>query len=117
VPVGLPATELAVPATGLPAVAGLPGLLRLLAARLLVAEVPAAGFTAAGLPVAGVPAARLPEAGAAGAADAVDVAEAADRPEVRSWPGPVPAAVAVGCLAVAGGRASVEVDLSVCVGF
>ena len=106
-PVGLPATELAVPATGLPAVAGLPGLLRLLAARLLVAEVPAAGFTAA----------RLPEAGAAGAADAVDVAEAADRPEVRSWPGPVPAAVAVGCSAVAGGRASVEVDLSVCVGF
>jgi hypothetical protein len=102
----LPAEELAVPATGLPAVAGLP-VLRLLAARLLVVEVPAAGFAAAG----------LPEAGAAGAADAVDVAEAADPPEVRSWPDPVPAAGAVGCSGVAGGSASVEVDLSVCVGF
>lgn len=86
------APELAVP--GVPATAG------------FVVD-PAAGFVVAVEP-AGVP-----------DADDFDVADAdvADPPEVRSWPGPVPAAGAVGCSAVAGGRTSVEVDLSGCVGF
>ena len=72
---------------------------------------------------------RVPEAVAAGAADVADVAEVPDVPDVadvpdvpdpaavRSRRGPAPAAGAVGCLAAAGGRTSVEVDLSVCIGF
>ena len=50
----------------------------------------------------------------AGAADAGEVAEL---PEVRSRRDPAPAAEAEGCSVVAGGRASVEVDLSVDTGF
>jgi hypothetical protein len=100
---------------GLP-VAGLP-VLRLLAAvpvGLLVAGGPAAEWPVPELPGT---ADATDVAGAAGVADVVVAVVAVDPPEVRSWPGPVPAAVAVGCSAVAGGRASVEVDLSVCVGF
>jgi hypothetical protein len=66
------------------------------------------------LPAAGA----VDGAGAACAAGVADVADvAADPREVRSWPGPVPAAGAVSCSVFAGGRTSVEVALSVCVGF
>jgi hypothetical protein len=90
-------------------------------------RVPAAELVVPELLVAELPVVRVPElpaagavdgAGAACAAGVADVADvAADPREVRSWPGPVPAAGAVGCSVFAGGRTSVEVALSVCVGF
>ena len=86
----------------------------LFAAGLPVMGLPEAGTLgrpAAGLIAVELPAVELPEAVVAGAADV------GDPPEARSCCDPAPAAVAVGCSAVAGGRTSVEVDLAVCVGF
>ena len=114
-------------------VAGLP-VMRLPAVELPVAgalRLPAAGLLAGlpgtalpvgralGLPGAALAAPELPEAVAADAAGAVapGAADLGDPPEARSCCDPAPAAGAVGCSEVAGGRASVEVDLSACVGF
>jgi len=106
-----PSLEAEAPCEGLTAVE-VPELLgaELLGAELLGAGLPVMRLLAAGVPAAGVAGAGLPVA-------EWPVAGAADPPEVRSWPGPAPAAGAVGCSEVAGGRTSVEVDLSVCVGF
>lgn len=99
----LPATEL-------------PGVLRVPEApELLAAGLPVAGLLA-GLPGTALAAPEPPEAVATDATGAV-APDTGDPPEARSCCDPAPAAGAVGCSEVAGGRASVEVDLSACVGF